>query len=114
VRRLKLLHGEEEDVFADSGYRGIEKRPEHQRHKVNWYIAMMPGKRKQLDKESPQELLEQAKASVRAKVEHPFRIIKRQFGFTKTHYRGMMKNDNHLKTMFALANLYMYRHKLVI
>ena len=62
VRRLKLLHGEEEDVFADSGYRGIEKRPEHQGRKVNWYIVMMPGKRKQLDKESPQELLEQAKA----------------------------------------------------
>jgi len=78
----KLLHGEEEDVFGDSGYRGIEKRQEHQERKVNWYIAMMPGKRKQLDKESPQELLEQTKASIRAKVEHPFRIIKRQFGFT--------------------------------
>ena len=109
----KLLHGEEEDVFADSGYRGIEKRPEHQERKVNWHIAMMPGKRKQLDKESSQELLEQAKASIRAKVEHPFRIIKRQFGFTKTRYRGMKKNDNHLNTMFALANLYMCRHKLV-
>jgi len=74
----------------------------------------MPGKRKQLDKGGSQELLGQTKASIRAKVEHPFRIIKRQFGFTKTRYRGMMKNDNHLKTMFALANLYMCRHKLVI
>jgi len=73
----------------------------------------MPGKRKQLDKESSQELLEQAKASIRAKVEHPFRVIKRQFGFTKTRYRGMAKNNNQLKTMFALANLYMCRHKLV-
>jgi len=43
----KLLHGEEEDIFADSGYLGIEKRPEHQGRKVNWYIAMTPGKRKQ-------------------------------------------------------------------
>jgi len=109
----KLLHGEEKEVFADSGYRGIEKRPEHQGRKVNWYIAMMPGMRKQLDKSSPQELLEQAKASIRAKVEHPFRIIKRQFGFTKTRYRGMAKNNNQLNTMFALANLYMCRHKLV-
>jgi len=109
----KLLHGEEKEVFADSGYRGIEKRPEHQGRKVNWHIAMMLGKRKQLDKSSPQELLEQAKASTRAKVEHPFRVIKRQFGFTKTRYRGMAKNNNQLNTMFALANLYMCRHKLV-
>jgi len=109
----KLLHGEEEDVFADSDYRGIEKRPEYQDRKVNWYIVMMPGKRKQLDKGNPQELLEQAKVSIRVKVEHPFWIIKRQFGFTKTRYRGMKKNDNHLNTMFALANLYMCRHKLV-
>jgi len=109
----KLLHGEEEDVFADSGYRGIEKRPEHQDRKANWHIAMMPGKRKQLDKNNSQERLEQAKASIRAKVEHPFRIIKRQFGFTKTRYRGIKKNDNHLNAMFALANLYMCRHKLV-
>ena len=73
---------------------------------------MMPGKRKQLHKDNPQELLEQAKASIRAKVEHPVRIIKRQFGFTKTRYRGMAKNNNHLSTMFALANLYICRHKL--
>jgi len=109
----KLLHGEEQDVFGDSGYRGIEKRPEHQSRKVNWYIAMMPGKRKQLDKGCPQELLEQAKASIRAKVEHPFWIIKRQFGFTKARYRGMAKNNNQLNTLFALANHYMCRHKLV-
>ena len=108
----KLLHGEEQDVFADSGYRGIEKRPEHQDRKVNWYIAMMPSKRKQLNG-GPQELLEKAKASIRAKVEHPFRIIKQQFGFSKTRYRGMAKNNNHLNTMFALANLYMCREKLM-
>ena len=107
----KLLHGEEQDVFADSGYRGIEKRPEHQDQKVNWYIAMMPSKRKQLS-DGPQELLEKAKASIRAKVEHPFRIIKQQFGFTKTRYRGMAKNNNHLNTMFALENLYMCRNRL--
>jgi len=109
----KLLHGEEKDVFSDSGYQGIEKRPEHKGRKVNWYIVMIPGKRKQLDKESPQELLEQAKASIRAKMEHPFRIIKQQFGFSKTRYRGMAKNNNQLNILFALANLYMCRHKLM-
>lgn len=50
-----LLHGEETDVFADSGYRGVEKREEIQAQHpdVNWHIAMMPGKRKMLDKETP-------------------------------------------------------------
>lgn len=113
----KLLHGEEEDVFADSGYRGIEKREEHQGRKVSWHIAMMPGKRRVLN-DSPldrtMEQLEKTKASIRAKVEHPFRIIKRQFGFDKVRYRGLAKNDNHLHTMFALANLYMCRRRLLI
>jgi len=45
------------------------------------------------------------KASIRAKVEHPFRIIKCQFGFTKARYRGLMKNDSKLATLFALANI---------
>nr|MVB24299.1 IS5/IS1182 family transposase [Vibrio cholerae] len=45
------------------------------------------------------------KASIRAKVEHPFRIIKCQFGFIKARYKGLMKNDNQLAMLFTLANL---------
>ena len=48
-----------------------------------------------------------------AKVEHPFRVIKRQFGFTKVRYRGLKKNTLQLKTLFALSNLWMVRHKLM-
>jgi IS5 family transposase len=83
----QLLHGGETDVFADSGYRGVEKRKEVQaKHpQVNWHIAMMPGKRKALKKDTPMgailDKLEQAKARIRAKVEHPFRVIKRQFAY---------------------------------
>jgi len=87
----KLLHGKEEGVFADSSCRGIEKRLERQGRKANWKITVMPGKRKQLDKDTPQELLEQARLSILANVEHPFQIIKRQFGFTKARYRGMKR-----------------------
>ena len=79
-------------------------------------VAMMNSKRKTLSDGSADqtlELLEKVKASIRAKVEHPFRIIKQQFGFTKVRYRGMGKNDNHLQIMFALANIYMNRRKLV-
>lgn len=114
-----LLHGEETDVFADSGYRGVDKREEIQTQHpdVNWHIAMMPGKRKVLDKDTPMgailERLEQTKASIRAKVEHPFRVIKRQFGYVKVKYRGLAKNTANLVTLFALSNLWMVRKRLL-
>ena len=57
--------------------------------------------------------VEKIKASIRAKVEHPFRVIKRQFGFTKVRYRGLKKNTLQIKTLFALSNLWMARHKLM-
>ncbi|CAJ1881832.1 hypothetical protein LIGMFLNB_03475 [Aeromonas hydrophila] len=47
--------------------------------------------------------IEYMKASIRAKVEHPFRIIKRQFGFVKARYKGLLKNDNQLAMLFTLA-----------
>lgn len=59
------------------------------------------------------EKLEQTKASIRAKVEHPFRVIKRQFGFTKVKYRGLAKNTANLMTLFALSNLWMARRSLL-
>ena len=57
--------------------------------------------------------LEKLKASIRAKVEHPFRVIKRQFGHVKVRYRGLKKNTAQLNTLFALSNLWMARHKLM-
>ncbi len=71
-----LLHGDETDAFGDAGYQGIDKREEHLETPVTWHVAMRPGKRRALDKlpeAEQQEWLEQAKASIRAKVEHPFR-----------------------------------------
>jgi len=110
-----LLHGEESVVFADAGYRGADKREEATG--VAWQVAMRPGKRKVLDKNSPWgKLLDQAeqmKASVRAKVEHPFRVIKCQFGFTKVRYKGLAKNTAQLITLFALSNLWMTQRQLM-
>jgi IS5 family transposase len=89
----RLVHGEETDVFADAGYQGVEKREETQDIEVRWHVAMRPGKRKALDRSNPMgdllDKLERVKASIRAKVEHPFRVIKRQFGYTKVRYRGL-------------------------
>src|SRR3546814_3847821 len=48
--------------------------------------------------------IEKAKAQVRAKVEHPFRVIKRQFGYTKVRFRGLAKNTSQMVTLFALSN----------
>jgi IS5 family transposase len=59
------------------------------------------------------EKIEKAKASVRAKVEHPFRVIKRQFGLTKVRFRGLAKNTAHVITLFALSNLWMARRRLL-
>ena len=110
-----LLHGEEVEVFADAGYQGADKRPEATG--VKWHIAMRPGKRKVLNKATrlgaALDSIEQLKASVRAKVEHPFRVIKRQFGFTKVRYRGLAKNTAQLVTLFALSNLWMARRALI-
>ena len=111
------MHGEERDVFADAGYQGVGKREETQGIKANWHVAMRPGKRRVLDKATPVgrvlDELEHVKACIRAKVEHPLRVIKRQFGFVKVRYRGLMKNTAQLHTLFALSNLWMARHRLL-
>lgn len=59
------------------------------------------------------ERVEKMKASIRAKVEHPFRVIKQQFGFTKVRYRDLMKNTAQIVTLFALSNLWMARKRLI-
>jgi len=112
-----LLHGEETDVFADSGYRGVEKREEAKDLQVNWHIAMMLGKRRVLNLGTASGQLrnaaERVKAGIRAKVEYPFRVLKCQFGFTKVRYRGLAKNTARLQTLFALSNLWMvHKHPL--
>ena len=109
------LHGEEKVVYGDSGHLGIEKREEFEYSHCQFRIAMRPGQRRALPDTAEgrlEDLFETAKAHLRAKVEHPFRVIKHQFGFQKTRYRGMKKNDHKLKMLFALANLYKIRHRL--
>ncbi|MDZ4280618.1 MAG: IS5 family transposase [Hydrogenophaga sp.] len=112
-----LVHGEESDVFADAGYQGVSKREETRDIDANWHVAMRPGKRKALDKSTPMgeimDKLEQTKARIRAKVEHPFRVIKRQFGHVKVRYRGLAKNTAQLHTLFALSNLWMVRRTIL-
>ncbi|AKU51435.1 IS5 family transposase [Xanthomonas arboricola] len=113
----KLLHGKEDTLSGDSGYTGLEKRAEMARkRKLRYLIAEKPSKLTQV--KNARELQwtkrwEHAKASLRAKVEHPFRVIKRQFGYVKVRYRGLAKNTAQVLTLFALSNLCMKRKQLL-
>ena len=101
----KLLHGGETVVWGDAGYQGVHKREENQGLEVEWLVAMRPGRRRQLEPGSDEALAEKAKASVRAKVEHPFLKVKRLFGYVKVRYRGLVKNAERLALLFGLGNL---------
>ena len=113
----KLLHGAENVVCADADYTGVEKRTEHDGREVIWQIAARRSTYKKLGKRSAlykaKRKIENAKAQVRAKVEHPFRVVKRQFGFVKTRFRGLAKNTAQLVTLFALSRLWMARRHLL-
>ncbi len=101
-----LIRCDDEVVDVDAGYQGVEKRPEvtddEHLSTVAWRVAARKGKLKAMAE--PDRAAESRKASVRAKVEHPFLVVKRDFGFTKTRYRGITKNLNHLHMVFASAN----------
>lgn len=103
-----LLHGEEKLAFGDAGYQGVEKREENRASTVRWHVALRPGKRRALpdtERGRLDEQIEKLKASVRAKVEHPFHIVKNIFQLKKVRYKGLAKNTAQLFTLFGLANL---------
>jgi IS5 family transposase len=114
-----LLRDQEEVVFSDSGYRGVHKREEVQAQhpEVNWQIAMIPGQRKAMDKSKQvnalKEQFKKIKASIRAKVEHSFRVIKCKFGHHKVRYRGLAKTTSQLLVMFATSKLWTVRKRIL-
>ena len=101
-------------VYADA--ERIEKREEMQGKGIGFRVAMRPGNRRALP-DTPEgpldDLIETAKAHIRAKGEHPFCVMKKQFGFQKTLFRGMLKNSCKVNVLTALANLFMARHLLL-
>jgi IS5 family transposase len=102
-------------VFGDAGYIGAEKHAPAKRGR-KWHIAAKCSKVKAIEDETLRGLTEQIehiKASIRAAVKHPFRVIKRQFGHMKTRYRGLAKNGAQMLTLFALSNLWMTRKHLL-
>jgi len=113
-----LLHGEEKVAFTDAGYVGVEKRPEivSAHAKVRFEVAAKRGKIKAMAEGAIKSLtleLEKLKAQVRARVEHPFHVIKNLFRHRKTRYRGLAKAAAQLHSLFALANLVIAKRALL-
>ena len=112
--RGALLHGGETAAFGDAGYRGIDKQEDAQG--PAWHVAIQPGKRKQLRAKHPLAQMlkkaEQFKASERAKVEHPFHVVKNMFGNNKARYKGMTRNEAQLFGLFGVANLVIAKRSL--
>ena len=106
-----LLHGEEQTAHGDRGYADKTREPDRVREEdeagPRWFV---PFKRmKGCDTTPEQKRLNRLMAGLRSAVEHPFRVLKRQFGYTKVRYRGLFKNEQHLFSQFALVNLYIAR-----
>ena len=116
TRAAKLMHGNEEVVYGDAGYQGIEKHAEMASKSTTYRVASRPGKWRVLPN-TPEgrllDLVETAKAHIIAKVEHPFRVIKEQFGFRKTRLRGMAQNHCKGNVLAALTNMYLARAYLL-
>jgi IS5 family transposase len=110
TKTAELLHGQEQQVHADAGYTGVEKRAEMValERKIDWQIARKRGQIKTMADGTAKETLkalEKAKAAVRAFVEHPFHIVKNIFRYRKVRYRGLAKNGHQLYALFGLANV---------
>ena len=108
----KLLREDDRAVYGDSGYLGVQKRPETTSNehfsKIDFRINRRPSSLPQVSGNAIdwERYIEKRKSSVRCKVEHAFQIIKCQFGYKKVAYRGLKKNENRLYAMFTCANLY--------
>jgi transposase, IS5 family len=110
----QLLHGKEQVVHADAGYTGAAEHAP--KAKVKWQIARKRSAVNKIANARKRERVqrqERRKAQIRARVEHPFRVIKRQFGYMKVRFKGLMKNSAQVVTLVALANLYLARKRLL-
>ena len=112
--RMDSIVQQDHLVAVVARYQGAHRRCDARKGST-WHVALRPGKRRALNKTKASgqlnEKVEKIKASIQAKVEHPFRVIKQEFGHVKLRYRGLVKNTAQLKTLFALSNLWLARRK---
>ncbi len=103
----ELMRDDDEVVYGDSGYTGAGKRPEIAGNAKKSRVAFRINRRKGTVKAKWDKAIETRKSSVRSKVEHPFLLVKRYFGFCKAVYKGLKKNGSRLFALFASANILM-------
>lgn len=106
-----LLHGQEAEVYGDRSYWSEEHRWLCRQTGIRYRVNRR-GKRGR-DLTPAQRLINRSRSRIRARVEHPFNVVKRLWGFTKVRYRGIAKNLAKAYTLFALANLYLVRRRLM-
>ena len=100
----RLLHGEEARVWGDAGCGGTEAGREPGAGGGVAVVALKPGQRRKLAPGSLEAQVEKVKASIRAKVEHPFLDVKQRF-IAKVRYRGLAKNTERIALLLGLSNL---------
>jgi transposase, IS5 family len=105
-----LLHGNERKAWGDGGYQGQSKAIRKAAPRAQDMTSRRTRYKNAVDE--LQRTKNRTKARIRAKVEHPFRILKQVFGFVKVRFRGLKKNHHHLCAAFALVNVYMHRKRL--
>lgn len=110
----KLIREDDEVMYGDSGYSGMAKRPEvksdEHLSKMEFRTNVRPSSIKVPDTYQGiqwERDIENRKSSTRCKVEHPFLIVKRQFGYARVAYRGLAKNFHRFNVLFASANMIM-------
>lgn len=103
-----LLHGHEQEAFGDAGYIGVDKRNEMKGRSVKWRVAAKRRRIEAMQDGALKDLmiaLERTKAQIRARVEHPFHVVKNLLRHRRVRYKGLAKNTAQLFSLFALANL---------
>lgn len=111
-----LLHGQEQEVYLDAAYIGADKRDELKDRDLTWYIAQKRSKVAAIEDAVLKDLTKRAehlKAKVRARVEHPYHIVKNLFRHRKLRYKGLEKNGAQFQILFALANLVIAKKALL-
>jgi transposase, IS5 family len=121
----QVLHGLEARAHLDAGYTGVQKRDEvvqaqqrgEIRADIEWQVASKRGKIKQMPEGPLKDLViavERTKAQIRARVEHPFHVVKNLFHYKKVRYKGLAKNTAQLYSLFGLANMVIAKKKILV
>jgi len=107
----QLLHGEERQIYGDQAYWSERDRQSFEARDVRYRVNRRPNPTRPLTERW--KAINRSRSRVRARGEHAYHVVKRLWGFTKVRYRGLAKNASRAYALFALANLYLIRHRLI-